>query len=70
MQRNHPMCRPIACLVSAIGSLLVTCCSTALAQNLVMLAFAVGFHDFVLLRGPRGGDQCLPPGPGMGLSNS
>ena len=36
MERNQQMCRPIAWLVSAIGSLLSPCCAPALAQNLVM----------------------------------
>ncbi len=35
MDRNHPLCRPFACLLSAIGSLLVPCCTTAFGQNLV-----------------------------------
>ncbi len=35
MQQNHPLCRPIACLLSAIGSLLVPCCGAAFGQNLV-----------------------------------
>jgi flagellar L-ring protein precursor FlgH len=36
MHRNHPFNRPLACLISAIGSLLVPCCTTALGQNLML----------------------------------
>ena len=35
MHRNHPFNRPMACLITAIGSLLVPCCTTALGQNLM-----------------------------------
>jgi flagellar L-ring protein precursor FlgH len=34
MHQNHPLARPVICLMSAIGSLLVPCCSAALGQNL------------------------------------
>jgi flagellar L-ring protein FlgH len=36
MNKDHPLSRPIGCLLSAISSLLLSCCG-AMAQNLVML---------------------------------
>ena len=37
MNTDHPMSRPLGCLLSALGSLLLSCCGGgALAQNLVM----------------------------------
>jgi flagellar L-ring protein precursor FlgH len=37
MNKDHPMSRPIGCLISMLGSLLLSCCGGgAFAQNLVM----------------------------------
>lgn len=37
MNKDHPMSRPIGCLISVIGSLFLSCCGGgAFAQNLVM----------------------------------